>query len=582
MRARELTERDVARGGIAVASLRPTAALSLDRPEGVPRPGSPFTVATTGTYPDSGGEEVVLSAPGGRGLTRLTHRRGDDFPRSWSPDGRRLAVVTDRWSRRSRSDLMVMDPDHPDSAPTRLTSDPTGRDEAADWSPDGTRIAFVRVSYDSAVRVCLVSVDGRGERCLQPAGYTAVDLAGWISPVELAGVFNDSLGRPRILAVNTLDGTARTVAHGVMLERSQVAGWITCFCRRTAAQPYQALILPVARPDHAVRIEPGEPPPQVVLFAAGSPRSYLDRLAIEGADRPIPMDSPYQLRLQAWDAAGRPTEPLAVRWSTGDTATAAVDSLGVLHPRREGRVLVRVTAGGWRSDTAWITVGPPEVRTVVVEDWRDGIGPRWVPFGSPRPYTAVVNGKAVLVPNGDSTWLNGVYLLRRVPGGAGVGAEFEVSVPLTQREWQEIYLTLLSTDSLDTTAWDLRDGRLPVPGEQWRECLARYPAAESKAGHGEMLMVWGLTRTLPAPAAMAGGAWTRIRLQAFPDGRCGLAVDGRAVAVLDRRAPAADSMTVMLQSRSQRTKVQVGRVEVWLGVRRDVDWATVGRAAGVP
>jgi hypothetical protein len=181
----------------------------------------------------------------------------------------------------------------------------------------------------------------------------------------------------------------------------------------------------------------------------------------------------------------------------------------------------------------------------------------------------------VLVPNGDSTWLNGVYLQRRLPTGEGLGAEFDVSVPLTLPEWQEIYLMLVATDSLDTGGWDLLEGRLPISDFQWRECVVRYPAAESKAGRGQLLMIWGLTRMVSAPAAMPGGEWTRVRLQAFPDGRCGLAVNGRAVAVADRQAPAADSMMVMLQSRSYRTKVLVGHVEVWLGVRRDVDWGAV-------
>ena len=580
MRARELTGRDITRGNVAVTSFKPTFVLSFDRPEGVLRPGSRSVLATTGNYPDSGGEEVVLGAEGGRRFERITHKRGDDYARSWSPDGRRLVIVTDRWTQRSRSDLLVVDPDRPDSALTRLTFDPETRDEAAVWSPDGTRIAFVRVSYDSAVHLCLVSADGRGERCLHPAGYAAEDFAGWISPVEVAGVFSDSAGRPHIVAVNTLDETTRTVADGVMLERSQVAGWITCFCRRTEAEPYQALILPVAQPERAVRVEPGEPPPGIMLFAAGDRRTYLDRIAIQGAEHPIPPDSPFQLRLRGWDAAGRPMEPLAVRWSTSDTALAVVDSLGVIHPRRAGRVLVRATAGGWRSDSAWITVGPPEVRAVVAEDWRDGIGARWAAFGDPRPYTTVTSGRTVLVPNGDSTWWNGVYLLRRLPTRDGVGAEFEVSVPLTLKEWQEIYLMLVSADSLDTGGWDLGEGRLNIPNEVWRACMVRYPGSESEAGHGQLLMMWGLTRRVSAPAAMPGGEWTRVRLQAFPDGRCGLALNGRAVAVADRQAPAADSMMVMLESRSHGTKVLVGHVEVWLGVRRDVDWAAVEAAGG--
>ncbi len=138
----------------------------------------------------------------------------------------------------------------------------------------------------------------------------------------------------------------------------------------------------------------------------------------------------------------------------------------------------------------------------MVEDWRHGIGPQWVSFGSPRPYVTASSGRTVLVPNGDSTWENGVFLRDRVATSEGVGAEFSISAPLTLPEWQEIYLVLLSTDSLDTAGWDLDEGRLPIPDAQWRECVVHYPATETRAGHGQLSFLAGITRTVPAPAAM--------------------------------------------------------------------------------
>lgn len=583
MRARAITQQDVAHGIIDIKSLKATDVLSPSQAEGVLRPGDPSMLATTSAYPDSGGVEVAVTTAGQPGAARLTHSRGDDFARAWSPDGRWLVIATDRWTNRSRTDLLIVDPDHPDSAVRRLTFNARARDETPLWSPDGTRVAFLRSSIDSPpTSLCVVSVDAHGERCFNVPGHTASVPLGWINAVEVAGQFTDSAGDPQILAVNTLDGTYRLLLDGLELAQSHVPGWIACYCRRSTAEPYQPMVLPAARPDHAIRILPAEPPPAVVLFPAATPRSFLGRIAIAGAEHPIPRDGAYKLRLEGWNADGDPAEPLAARWGTNDTAAATIDSAGVVHPRREGRVLVRVTAGGWRSDSAWVTIGPPEAQTVTVENWRRGIEAPWVPFGTPPPYTGRVRGEIALVPNGDSTWSNGVYLDRRLPAIGGLGVELRLSTPLTSPEWQEFALLLVSADSLNTGAWDLRRGELPIPNEQWRECAARYPSSESEVGHGSLRFTWGIYREVPAPPSMPTGRWTRLRLQLFPDGRCGLAVDGRALSILERLAPPGDSMMVLLESRSFHTRIAAGPIEVWLGVRRDVDWDVVGRRGAAP
>ena len=53
--------------------------------------------------------------------------------------------------------------------------------------------------------------------------------------------------------------------------------------------------------------------------------------------------------------------------------------------------------------------------------------------------------------------------------------------------------------------------------------------------------------------------------------------DGQARAILDRRVPLGDSAMVLSHSYSHRTRILVGHLEVWTGVRRDVDWDAVRR-----
>ncbi len=575
MRAHELTQQDLDRGVISMQSFKPTEVFSPNRPEGVLRPGSLTTLAATAAYPDSGGLEVALTTAGNPRVTRITDVPGDDYARAWSPDGKYLAIATDRWTVRSRSDLAILGPDQPDSAPVPVTRNPTARDEVPLWSPDGTRIAFNRASYgDPPGQVCVVSVDGHGERCLNPPGYVAGSPASWISELEIAAGLTDSAGVSRILAINAVTGAFRELAEGVSTIYSHMPGWIVCMCRRSAAEPYQALVFPAARPERAVRIEPDDPPPALTLFPARRPRSYLDRLTIEGADHPIPVDGTYRLVLKGWDAAGVPMEPLAVRWTSSDTTIATVDSGGTLHPRRRGSVMVTATAGGWRSTSVDVTIAAAQAEALTVEDWRNGFATRWVPFGEPRPFVAQSERGAALAPNGDSTFVSGVYLRRRLPTRGGLGLEFEASVPLTALQWQNLTVSFLSADSLDVSNWDLGRGNLPNL-EPWRTCGVIYPATESEPGRRQLFLQGGVWRFVPIPPEMQNGRWTRLRLQFFPDGRCGVAIDGTARAILDRRVPLGDSAILLIHAYSHRTRILVGHLEAWTGVRRDVDWDAV-------
>jgi DNA-binding SARP family transcriptional activator len=575
MKTYELTERDIARGTVALASFKPTDLVSPTRPEGLIRPGSPHIVAATSAFPDSGGLDVVLTSAGGGRLTRITDRPGDDYARAWSPDGQYLAIATDRWAEHSRSDIAILNPDRPDSPPVRLTSNPTARDELPLWSPDGTRIAFVRGGYGNrGPGVCLVSVDGEGEQCLQAGPGYATGLAGWISPVELAAVLIDSAGASQLVAINTVTGAQRHLARGAFVGYTFAPGWIACFCRRNEAEPFQSLVVPVAQPDRAVRLHPSDPPTELTLFPSHAPRSYLERLRIDAAERLVPLDGSHRLALKGWDAAGAPMEPLATRWTTSDTSVAIIDSTGTLRPRRPGRVYVTATAGGWRTTTVPVTVGPAEVSTVAEEDWRDGLGARWVPFGQPRPTVISTDRGPALAPNGDSTNVSGVYLLRRVPTSGGIGLELDFSTPFTSVVWQNLRALLIAADPQDVSSWDHGAGILSLAGEVWRTCGTYYPSVESELGRRHLLLGAGVQRLVPVPLSTTTGGWTRIRLQFFQDGRCGVAVEGQPRAIIDRPVPLGDSALVMIFGYSHRARV-VGRVEVWTGVRRDMDWDAI-------
>lgn len=573
---RAVTRSDLVTRKISLGSLDRSEIFAADRPRGVIRPGARGTLVTTETFPDSGGEDVVLLLSGGRSPTRVTRQKGDDVAGDWSPDGRYIVIQTDRWSDRSMSDIAIITADTTGHVVKRLTNKPAGRDVLPLWSPDGTRIAFLRAAYDGSISgrgraLCVVSVDGVEESCNPVTSHSVDHLIGWASPVEIVGVFADSTGSARILAVNTESRVIREVAEAANTQfQTHVQGWIVCFCRRNAAEPFQSLLLPVDRPEDAVRLEPSDPPSDIGLFPSGHEKSYLERLTIEGAERPLPAEGEYQLRLRGWDGEGRPVQPLAVRWRSGDTTVASVSREGVVNPRRTGRATIWATAGGWRSDSAVMIIAPAETRSVLAESWKGDIESRWALFGEPLPNVVQTSRGGALAPNGDSSFTSGAYLRQALPTASGIGVEFEFSASITSRSWQYLNVKIVASNLASFAGWDHRTGDLPIGNYLWRSCGIYYP----NEGHQDQLeLIAGIRRVVPVAADASHGAWLPIRIQVFPDGRCGVAINGRPVAVLERAIPLGDSAFLVMDAYSHRTQVLFGPLSVWLGVRHDVDWS---------
>lgn len=82
-------------------------------------------------------------------------------------------------------------------------------------------------------------------------------------------------------------------------------------------------------------------------------------------------------------------------------------------------------------------------------------------------------------------------------------------------------------------------------------------------------------QNVPVDSSFGTGAWHRAQMQIFPDGTCGVALDGHAVWRSLTPQPLDHPFRVLLQGMSFHTKVLVGPVEVWQGVRNDVDWSAL-------
>jgi len=122
---------------------------------------------------DDGHAHIFAVNADGTGLTQITSGDGDEIDATWSPDGTRLAVETQRSSSEPTGIAIV---DVATGEIRMITENPIGGDDAFPaWSPDGTRIAFARSrgdqQYPSAVFV--VDVDGRGLQRVTPRRLNA-------------------------------------------------------------------------------------------------------------------------------------------------------------------------------------------------------------------------------------------------------------------------------------------------------------------------------------------------------------------------------------------------------------------------
>jgi hypothetical protein len=128
---------------------------------------------------EQGTRDIFRTDFGRNGLVNLTDHPSDDFDPAWSPDGSRIAFVSDRDDPRGNIYLMNAD----GSNVTRI-SDGQAFDRLPVWSPDGSQIAFASDSspawggYPDDPVVYLMNADGSERRQLSP-GENAIRELPW-------------------------------------------------------------------------------------------------------------------------------------------------------------------------------------------------------------------------------------------------------------------------------------------------------------------------------------------------------------------------------------------------------------------
>jgi dipeptidyl aminopeptidase/acylaminoacyl peptidase len=137
------------------------------------------------------GHVWISSLDGGK-PERLFFDRGKDSDLVWSPDGTRLAFVSDR---RDHSFIGIFTANN---TPLVYLAPSTNKDISPVWSPDGVRVAFARRAGDGgAPRPVLSRVPHPWSIWIASAA-DGVGHAVWSSPNTLAGSFPDVAGEANL------------------------------------------------------------------------------------------------------------------------------------------------------------------------------------------------------------------------------------------------------------------------------------------------------------------------------------------------------------------------------------------------
>ncbi len=539
--------------------------------------------AWTADKGDGGITDVFLTTSEGA-VRRLTDYPRDDNFEDWSPDGKRLLITTARWSLPELDDYDVAELDQITGSLRRLTFTRDG-DYAPRWSPDGRRIAFQRVYKETpkTSHLCFIPPDSVPEPlCVKPTGAGLAGFHDWWGP-DSALIQVDSAGAQFLAALEIGTGRWRNLARSIpaQVTFSPDGEWIALSGTTPGDTSSRWLILPRDRPSQARPLMPVEPATQIIKVAweTPAPHEYVERLRLRVPRDTIALGRQHHLTVTALSPTGNAV-PLSggVRWSTKDTTILQVAGYGIVTPRRAGATIIRAELPGWRADSLTVTIVGEPHRTLLEETWDGRWRERWQIAGTPRPEVVTgPGGVRGFWNNGDGSYGSFGYTHQQWDASAGIGVEALVSTPVTGLQFQRLHIQLLGGLSGDwMRRMDTLRGITPtIPAtETIGECSFAYPAIEGVDGLDRAAMTSPVTKIAVGPW-IRSREWYRVRVQIFPDGTCGMSINGVPAWWSGPRPYAARPLRVVLGYSSKGTRILVGPLEVWRGVKPDVDWSAL-------
>lgn len=540
------------------------------------RPGSNEWY-TLRTFVDSTGIDMDVVAVGRDGsMQRVSPSKGDESMPVFSPDGRFFAMATARWDSLDHMDVGVTEIA---SGLTRAVTRTVDQEGVPSWSPDGTRLAYTRTDWETnAVSSCTAHVDGTNEVCAGLAGATYAQVAGWTDGhTVLIHVVSGQGGFLYQQHAGSAIATQLDAPGGTYNSVSPSGRWAVCWCDAPGQPAGVLAVVLLGQPGAPRPIRVADSPGRILAtwMPARMPR-YLDTLKVAPLPSPLMVGVPHGLEAIGVDPAGRRLDGFVALWSSGDPPSASVDpSSGTVVARTPGTLQVRLGSAGWREATQMLAVNPRFDSVATLETWGELDTTAWTPFGTPPPGIVARSslGRS-LANNGDGKFASGVLSRATYPTGRGIAIEADVSIPITLGQWQFLQFGLTTIDPVTLSSDALASGAIDWSGHRPQECAFAYPVNRQGPTYGDS--VGALTReggaAVRAPEALRRGVPHRVRVQLLPDGRCAVALDGRAIAVAPNRLRAR-AVHLVAAGSSYATSVLLGPITVRIGVPDDIDWA---------
>lgn len=512
-----------------------------------------------------------------RGERRLTRQLRDDKVFGWLPDGSALVGVTDRWSTPGSLgyDVAVFDTA---SGAARQISRGMDHDGQPQASPDGTRIAFLRESNEFPPRLCVVSVDGIGEaECRLVNGQPIAQFVGWSGLDELV-VLSDGPDKRPLIAYDWARNLSREILgpFGSQPRLSPDRRWVVASLRVAGVQGLRDWVAPLDHPGLARRIENSAYRSNRWWEGPRDSSLLIDRIEFDDTTQVIPLGLGSRLRIRSLTAANIEVPLRApLRWLTSDSTIAKIDSTGEVRPLRSGDVTITASLAAWRHVSKRLHVAGTTSTIVLDERWDDSWESRWMAWGEPRPEVVIgPGGTRAFWNHGDGVFSSYGVLRHSYSARQGLGTEVRVSTPTTGNSWQRLRLSLVA--GLDTALLVSGDQRkAPAStGDVDAICTVGFPGP-GRWAKNQIAVTASTTHRLdltPIVSTATTGAWWTIRLQILPDGRCGLAINGRPLWISADALSLDREYRVRLGDESVDAKLLHGPLQLWVGVRTDIDW----------
>jgi DNA-binding SARP family transcriptional activator len=531
--------------------------------------------ATSRVFEDTGGIELVAIDSKTGSLRRLTSRQGDDEQPTWSPTANVLAFSTGGFNPSAWNDIAALDIA---SGEVRQLTSGDETDANPIYSPRGDRIAFARRYWNDRADVdfCLINSDGSGLNCRPLSALEGSSIAGWYDADNVVARFQSRPTEPGglgIIDVNTLH-VQRIYDGDALAARLSLDGrFVVCLCTSNPRVPHRWKLLSIDDKRVDVDIVRGivsNLPIDLWWVGPKRPPIYQTRIEVRSLSDTIPIGFPYQVEAYGADASGQVTPLRVAQWHSSDVRIATIDSTGLIRPRTRGAVRIDAKSPDGLTGSKTFIVG--DLRPVLLTslEWRSAEDSAVMLFGKPRPL--VVNepgfGPALLT-NGDSSFTSGFMSSHSYDGRRGLVLEARVSAPITMKHWQSIGVGLITGfDSLQFVSWDRSTGEI-AGTQRITACEMGYPGRPGP--QGKDFIGW-MGRDAPAPVEASSGRPFDVLVQLFPDGRCGVAVNGIPMGTTATPPAASSRYWLAIHGYSTRTKILVGRVRVWSGVSPTIPW----------